>query len=240
MSGTSNDHLSDRELGEALRAREERADADCPAAERWLDLLAGRIAGDEAERFRRHLADCSRCTAAALDARRFLIAFEQPIARAAERRPIRWRIAAAAALVAGIVGLLVFFGDEERAPAGAVERVIAELDLPAPDLAGGGASDPDLVYRGGASERGASLDEALAPYRAHRFGDACIALDEHARRFPADREGRYFAAVACLEAGELERADERLAALAASAGERREEARELLARLRRARAGDPR
>jgi hypothetical protein len=238
VSGTSNDHLSDRELGEALRAREEHA--GCPSEERWLDLLAGRIGGAEADRLRQHLADCSRCTEAARDARRFLIAFEQPIARAAERWPIRWRIAAAAALAAGIVGLLLFFGDRERAPAGAVERLIAEIDLPAHDLAGGGAGEPDLVYRGGASERGASLDEALAPYRARRFGDACTALDEHARRFPADREGRYFAGVACLEAGELERADERLAALAASAGERREEARELLARLRRARAGDPR
>jgi hypothetical protein len=238
VSRTKHDDWSDRELGAALRARGERT--DCPPAERWFDLLSGRIAGAEAEHLREHLADCSRCTEAARDARRFLIAFREPIAPAGEHRRMRWRLAAAAALAAGIVGLVVLVGRDDRPRAGAVERLIAELDLPAPDVAGDGPGESDLVYRGGESDRGASLDEALAPYRARRFAAACAALDAHSRRFPADREGRFFAAVSCLAAGEFERADELLAALSASAGERRAEARELLARLRRARAGDAR
>ncbi len=228
-----------RELREALSTADPRS--DCPEEAVWLELVAGRVGGVPAERLREHLAHCADCAAVAGDARRFQIAFEDPGARAASHRRRLLGLSAVAAVLLATLAL-VFVATRSERPAGqAVERLLAELDLPAPDVAGAGSIDRDLVYRSGdPTERAGSREAALAPYREGRFGDACTALVEHGQRFPGDREGRFFSAVACLEAGQLERADDLLGALAASAGERRDEARELLDRLRRAMAEDNR
>lgn len=216
----------------------ENARLDCPPAERWLDLLSGSVEDAEADRLRGHLADCRGCAKVARDARRFLLAMDEPIARVREHRVLALRWTAAAAVALG-VGSVLLLGLPERTRAGAVARLATDVDIAAPVLSPPGAADQDLVFRGGGVlERIASLDAALVPYRGSAFGAACAALREHARRFPADREGRFFAAVACLEAGELEPADELLASLAVSSGERSDEARELLGRLRRARTED--
>jgi len=235
----SRDERLDELLRQTLRARDERA--QCPPEGVWLDLVEGRIEGAEAEALRTHLTACATCAGTARDAHRFAAAFA-----GAERRSTRpaWlprALAAAAVLAVAVAALVLLSGRTGTPRSRAVERLAASLDVPAPEPEATAPSDAELAYRGAApDELAASLDAALAPYRERRYAPACAAPAAHARRFPADRTGRYYAAVACLEAGELERADELLAGLAANAGERRDEAHQLLERLRRARDEDSR
>lgn len=238
----SRDEAIDRAVRQALA--DERPRSVCPAEERWVALALGEVAAPEAGALHDHLEACARCATSARDARRFLAAMEL-LPSSAGRSIARHSLALASAAALVGVGLLVLLDaggrGSERQTHRAVERLVAELTIAAPAPAARGGVEEELVYRGpGAGERAAALEQALVPYRESRFRDACAGLIEHGRRFPADREGRFFAAVACLEAGDLERADELLAELAASVGDRRDEALALRARLRRAREEDAR
>jgi hypothetical protein len=212
-------------------------DEPCPEPERWIELLAGRLDATEAERLRRHLEGCPSCAATARDARQFLVAMgELPDSSVA--RPARPLLVAAAAAVALIGTVVVLKTTGERKPAlDPVAELAAALEVAAPPVTETGSVESELVFRGeGDSERASSLEAALAPYRKRDFARACAALDLHARHFSGDREARYLGAVACLKGGAVDRAEGMLAALAASPGDRRDDARGLLERLRQARA----
>jgi hypothetical protein len=213
----------------------------CPADDRWLALVAGELASGEAEELRRHLEGCAACAAVAADASRFLRALDSSRPHAARVR-FKWRAivaAAAVAVVAVAVGLM--WRPVTRTAVDPVATFVAGLEPPVIPDVGGEMEGDALVYRSsGTSAAQLSLEAALASYRGRDFATACSALSGHVRRFPADREARFLAAVSCCKARELDRAEALLASLAAVAGERRDDARELLERLRAARQSAPR
>jgi hypothetical protein len=229
-----NDPL-DPELRRLLRDRAPRGERpDCPRAERWIALLSGEVAADEAERLRRHLGECAACAATAADARRFLLAMGGARTAPTLARPGRRVLGALAATVA-IAGVAWLIRDAPwRSAPDPIAELLATLEPPAAPE--GEATPGGPVFRGAESSAASrSLAAALEPYRDRRFAAACDALADHGRRFPADREARFLAAVACLEARELDRAEGLLASLAAVAGDRRDDARRLLDRLHAAR-----
>ena len=227
----------DRELKTMLRSIASRT--DCPPEDQWIDLLRGELDEAVSEKLREHLEACPECAATARDARGFLLALNGNVAlprRSARVRSAAWLAAASVILAAGA---LFWLGRDERPGESAVARWAAALDVPAPDEAEGSSVDSELVYRSGAAsqhERGHTV--TLAPYRAGRWLEACEALAAHGKDFPQERESRFLAAIACLKAGELARAEALLASLAAVEGERREAARELLERLRELQSRD--
>lgn len=229
-------------LRRALRSR--TASSACPPETSWLALLSKELTPDDAEMLRRHLGECSRCAAVAADARRFLRAMGGSESGVPHPRSWWWGIGSVAAAAAVVVlawtaGLLREHG-AELAP-DATAELVAAIELPAPPAVGEESSPGKLVYRGGVDpESIRSLTAALAPYRGRQFAAACRALAEHGRSFPADREARFLAAVSCLKARELDQSEALLASLAAVAGDRRDDARALLDRLRTARRSRPR
>ncbi len=233
---------SDRALDQNLRTVLGRGDpgAGCPMAESWIELLQGELPSERAEELRGHLEICSECAGVAAQARRFLIAMGELAERPARGAALRGGLGLAAALAVLAIGLLYLFGGERRTPLGAVERLAAALEVAAPPAPSAATDRAGLIYRGTAGESpgAAALAGALAPYRERRFADACVALTKHGGEFPEDREARFLAAVACLKAGELDRADTLLASLAAVVGDRQQDARSLLESLRRARRED--
>lgn len=234
-------------LESALRCtlRSRTASSACPPETSWLALLSHALTPEEAEALRRHLGECSTCAAVAADARRFLLAMDAPGSGVSHSRSWWWALgsvaaAAAVAVIAWTAGLLGERGATRSAPVGLAE-LAASLELPAPPAEGAESSPGTLVYRGRVDpEAIRSLTAALAPYRGRQFADACRALAEHGRSFPEDREARFLAAVSCLEARELDQSEALLASLAAVAGDRRDDARALLDRLRAARRSMPR
>ncbi|MFN7941975.1 MAG: hypothetical protein U0X73_10255 [Thermoanaerobaculia bacterium] len=225
----------DAELRRLLRGRGTRADdPDCPREERWIALAAGEAAADEADLLRRHLEGCAACAATAADARRFLLAMGSTRPAPTFARSGRRVLIALAASLA-IAGIAWLIGDPRWRPApDPIAELVATLELP--------AAPESESTAGGVTLRGAeisaasrSLAAALVAYRDRRFAAACDGLADHGRRFPADREARFLAAVSCLEARELDRAEALLASLAAVAGDRRDDSRRLLDRLRAAR-----
>lgn len=215
-------------------------DADCPPAERWLALVDGELASAEAEELRRHLEGCAACAALAADAARFLQAMSSPTPLASRLR-FKWSAVVAAAAVAVLaVAVGLTWIRVARTAVDPVATFVAGIELPAIPAVGGGMHGDELVYRSaGTGTAQQSLEAALPAYRGREFAAACIALVDHARRFPADREARFLAAVSCLKARELDQAEALLASLAAVAGERRDDARALLERLRAARRSAP-
>jgi hypothetical protein len=212
----------------------------CPEEERWVELLTGRLDATEEERLRQHLEDCPSCAATARDARQFLVAMgelaESP--RAGRRSLV---LGLAAAVVLAVVGTAVLLksGVGRKPAPDPVAELAASLEVAAPAEPDPGSIDAELTFRGaGDGERARSLAAALGPYRSRDYGTACSALAIHGHRFSQDREARYLGAVACLKAGKVDRAEALLAALAASPGDRRDDARSLLGRLRGAR-GSP-
>lgn len=212
---------------------------DCPPEERWLELAAGELAVGEVEVLRSHLADCAACTAAAADARRFHLAMAPPEPARPRARFRRWAVGAAAAAAAvAVIATAVGLARRPvaRAAADPVAAFVEVLEPPALPASGGDPVADELLYRGDTSPAARhSLAAALTPYRVRDFAAACRTLAAHGERFPADREARYLAAMACLKTGELDRGEALLASLAASAGERRDDARQVLERLQRAR-----
>jgi TolA-binding protein len=211
----------------------------CPEEERWIELLTGRLDAAEQERLRQHLEECPSCAATARDARQFLVAMgELADPRRVTQRSRLLVLAAAVALAVVGTAVLLKTGVGRRPAPDPVAELAATLDVAAPAEADAGSVDSELVFRGeGGSERVSSFAAALAPYRSRDYPSACAALALHGRRFPEDREARYLGAVACLKAGKVDRAEALLAALAAAPGDRRDDARSLLGRLRRARGG---
>jgi hypothetical protein len=210
----------------------------CPEAERWIELLRGRLDAAEEELLRQHLEGCPACAATARDAHQFLVALgELAPSRRSARRPWALGVAAALALVAVGTAVRLRTAEWRRLAADPVAALAAELNVPAPPVPEPSSVDSELVFRGEEDERARSLAAALVPYRQASFTRACTALAAHGGRFPTDREARYLAAVACLKAGDADHADALLAGLSGSAGDRRADAGALLGRLRQARAG---
>jgi hypothetical protein len=214
----------------------------CPEEERWVELLTGRLAAAEEERLRQHLEVCPLCAATARDARLFLVAVgELAEGRLGLDRRQRVRLlgfAAAVALAVVGTGVLLKTGVGRRPAPDPVARLAASLEVPAPPAVEDGSVADELVFRDGEDGgRASSLAAALVPYRNRDYVLACGALALHGKRFADGREARYLAAVACLKSGEADRADALLSALAAAPGDRRDDARSLLDRLRQARGG---
>ena len=226
-------------------------DADCPADERWLALVAGELDAGGAEALRQHLEGCASCAATAAEARKFRLAIGarspwSPWSTRStwstadtRRRGIRWAVGFAALVALAAAPWLLRFGSPHFEP-GAIHELVTALEVsppPSRDEPGGS----DLVFRAGADSAAArAFAAALGSYRDRRWTAACRTLGEHGQRFPEEREARFLAAVACLKAGELDRSEALLAALAAVAGDRRDDARALLDRLRTARQGERR
>jgi len=229
------------DFAEALRRGRDavRAGGDCPSEALWVELLQGDLEDTAAEALRAHLVDCPKCATTARDARRFLAAIG-PAGRRTRRLSDRRVLVVAAAGVLVAFGLGFFLVRAERAADAAVERLIAELEVALPQGGAPGSLGSELVFRGGGGEPGNERSKALQAYRERRWETACTALDREGRSPPDERELRFFAAVACLKAGELDRADGLLASLAAVEGGRRDAAREMLDELRRARGGSAR
>ncbi len=228
----------DEALRDVLRATAQKS-SECPPEAGWLDLLQGKLEAEPAEALRRHLAECPDCAATARDARRFLAALGEPIGQEARAPGRRWlALAAAVALMAAGLGL--WSARVERRADDPVARLIAELETTVPAGPLAEAGEPDLTYRGVESDSAQLRAAALKAYRERRWSTACEALERAGRGSSDERELRFLAAVSCLRAGDLDRADALLASLAAREGDRHEAARELLSRLRRARsAGEP-
>jgi len=228
---------TDQRVREALP---ERAPSDrCPSEERWVDLLLGDLEAGQAEALRTHLESCAACAKAAGEAQKFLAVFSDQNVAPARFGARRWALLVAAATVVMVFGVVLTSRRQPVVSLSAVERFAAAIEVPLPEGALADPVESELVYReGDIGGRSASLAGALVPYRERRYAEACAALADHASRYFADRETRYLAAVACVEAGALDRADALLASLAATAGERRDDAHELLVGLRRARSED--
>ena len=211
----------------------------CPEEERWVELLTGRLDAAEEEQLRRHLEDCPSCAATARDAGQFLVAMGELAAPVrARRRSLAVGLAAGVALVVVGTAMLLKTGVGRRPAPDPVAELAASVEVAAPAEPDPGSIDAELTFRGaGDGERARSLAAALAPYRSRDYGSACAALAIHGHRFSEDREARYLGAVACLKAGKVDRAEALLAALAASPGDRHDDARSLLGRVSRAREG---
>jgi hypothetical protein len=185
----------------------------CLPPERLAEFYAGALTESEQDAVREHLSTCTICLEVARDARAFVEAME-PLGPATWRRPSRWTVLAAAAVLAGIA-LISASAHLLRRGGGESDVATRLVVVPAPYAAAG----DDLVWRDGGESPGTDpLDAAASRYRAGDYPGAVTDLAAYVATHGGDPRGLFYLGVARLLTGEAGAAADDLAAAAAMPG----------------------
>jgi hypothetical protein len=185
----------------------------CPGAEEVLAFYRDAETDVHARTLAEHLARCPSCLEVSRDARLFLEAMREPVARRVVRLD-RKVAAIAAGLVLALGVCVVRWGlppkPRDRTPSAASVTARTTPTDPWRDLRIAKAdyspheAEPDVIWRGedeGASPAPDAFAQAMEPYRHDEFAKAEARLERYLAQAPRDHRARFYLAVSRLLLG---------------------------------------